>query len=102
MTTHNQGRSRLRISDQDALLKWCRSNGFSLKQRTSDSPLVFDIRQRAKPESSSEGADFVLTSEDHAFSVRDRSGQSVAQGAELREILKQLSNHLANAHSEAS
>lgn len=102
MTTHNRGRSRLRISDQDALLKWCRSNGFSLSQRTSDSPLVFDIRQRAKADSSPESADFVLTLDDCAFSVRDQADHAVAQGAELREVLKQLSNHLANAHSAAS
>ena len=102
MTTHNQGRSRLRISDQDALLKWCRSNGFSLSQRTSDSPLIFDILQRAKSKTSSEGADFILTSDDHGFSVQGQDGQVVAQGAELRDVLKQLSTYLANAHSQAS
>ena len=102
MTTDNPGRSRLRISDQDALLKWCRSNGFSLSRRNSDSPLTFDIRQRAASESPTAGADFVLTRDEHGFSVIDGSGASVTQGVEVRDVLKQLSNHLAAAHSEAS
>lgn len=102
MTIDNPGRSRLRISDQDALLKWCRSNGFSLSQRSSDLPLTFDIRQRTQSEASTEGADFVLTRDDHGFSVSDGSGETVTRGVELREILKQLSNRLAAAHSEAS
>lgn len=102
MTTDTPGRSRLRISDQDALLKWCRSNGFSLIQRSAGSLLTFDIRQRAKPEASEGGADFVLTRDDHGFSVSDDSGETIAQGRELRDVLKRLSGHLADAHSEAS
>ncbi|WP_282607150.1 hypothetical protein [Pelagibius sp. Alg239-R121] len=102
MMTHRKGRNRLRISDQDALLKWCRSNGFSLTRRDLASELMFDINRRGKSGDAGQVADFVLTASEHMFSIRDADDRQIAQHAQLREVLKQISGHLAGAHSAAS
>lgn len=102
MMTHRQGRKTLRISDQDALLKWCRSNGFFLTQRDENTVLAFNITRRKTGNAQRAQADFVLAVAEKGFTACDALGETVAQGAELRSVLKQISAHLAGSHSEAS
>ncbi len=102
MMTQYQGRKRLRISDQDALLKWCRSNGFSLTQQDNASSLAFNINLRNSPEKQTASSDFVLEVNEKGFAVFDPSGEGLAQGKELRGVLKEISLQLAKRHSAAS
>jgi hypothetical protein len=101
MTTQSQARSKLRISDQDALLKWCRSNGYSLCQRDLETALTFDITRRETFEKPARTADFTLAVSDHDFSAQDASGILIAQGPELRGVLKRISAHLSGGVSAA-
>ncbi len=102
MMTQRQGRTRLRISDQDALLKWCRSNGFFLTPRDTTPCLAFDINRQKDAEDQDAGAEYMLEVTEQAFAITDAQNEIVAQGAELRDVLKQLSAQLAAAHSAAS
>ncbi len=102
MTIQSQERKRLRISDQDALLKWCRSNGFVLAQRVGDTTLAFDISRRATSRQENQPSDFLLSVAEKDFTIRDANGEPVVEGKELRDVLKQLSAFLAGSHSAAS
>lgn len=102
MMTQRQGRTRLRISDQDALLKWCRSNGFFLTPRDANPYLAFDINRQKNAEDQDAEAEYVLEVTDQAFAIYDAQNENIAQGAELRDVLKQVSALLAAAHSAAS
>lgn len=102
MMTQKQGRTRLRISDQDALLKWCRSNGFFLTQRDATPNLAFDIKRQKNTDDHAAEAEYVLEVSEKTFAIHDAQNEGIAQGAELRNVLKQVSAQLAAAHSAAS